>query len=122
MKERILFAAVAGLGLVSASPPSGNAAPADPTAYPACSRTVTDHCIQLYERGVRAPRAAAPQTVQAAPVRHTDGELSEVMAAPEEHPRIAMASAAGDVPCAAPCTVSSHRRVTQRVRRAGERG
>jgi hypothetical protein len=24
--------------------------------YPACSRTVTDSCIQTYERGVRRPR------------------------------------------------------------------
>jgi hypothetical protein len=26
------------------------------TSYPACSRTVTDHCVQTYERGVRRPR------------------------------------------------------------------
>ena len=35
---------------------AGNApAEASPTPPP-CSRTVTDHCIQTYERGVRRPR------------------------------------------------------------------
>ena len=34
-------------------PPAPMAATGD---YPPCSRTVTDHCIQLYERGVRAAR------------------------------------------------------------------
>ena len=29
--------------------------PAD-QEYPACSRTVTDNCVQAYERGVRRPR------------------------------------------------------------------
>ena len=31
-------------------------APARQTSYPPCSRTVTDRCIQLYERGVRGER------------------------------------------------------------------
>jgi len=116
MKKLVLFAAVAGLGLVSASPPPPAVSAQAAATYPPCSRTVTDRCIQLYERGVRAPRAAAPQAGQ------PDGELTEVMAAPDEHPRIEMASAAGDAPCVAPCTVASHRRAAQRVRRAGERG
>jgi hypothetical protein len=34
-------------------PPAPQAATGD---YPPCSRTVTDHCIQTYERGVRAAR------------------------------------------------------------------
>ena len=58
MKKLLLFAAVAGLGLVSASPPSkgpDNGAREAPRHYPPCSRTVRDRCIQLYERGVRAP-------------------------------------------------------------------
>ena len=57
MKKLLLFAAVAGLGLVSASPP-GKGPDNGPREmrrhYPPCSRTVTDRCIQLYERGVRA--------------------------------------------------------------------
>jgi len=57
MKKLLLFAAVAGLGLVSASPPP-KGPEVGPGAmrhhYPPCSRTVTDRCIQLYERGVRA--------------------------------------------------------------------
>jgi hypothetical protein len=57
MKKLLLFAAVAGLGLVSASPP-GKGPDYGPREmrrhYPPCSRTITDRCIQLYERGVRA--------------------------------------------------------------------
>ena len=58
MKKLLLFAAVAGLGLVSASPPDkgpDHGAREAPRHYPPCSRTVRDRCIQLYERGVRAP-------------------------------------------------------------------
>ena len=44
----------------SSYPPCSGAAPAArPQSQPnppACSRTVTDHCIQTYERGVRRPR------------------------------------------------------------------
>ena len=56
MKKLLLFAAVAGLGLVSASPPPkgpDNGPRETRRHYPPCSRTVTDRCIQLYERGVR---------------------------------------------------------------------
>ncbi len=54
MKKRLLFATFAGLTLVSA-------APSDPIpwededslrGYPPCSASVTDRCIQTYERGV----------------------------------------------------------------------
>jgi hypothetical protein len=57
MKKLFVFTALAGLTLVSAAPPShwrsttaerewsGN-------GYPPCTRTRTDRCIQLYERGV----------------------------------------------------------------------
>ncbi|HEX8667825.1 MAG TPA: hypothetical protein VF727_05570 [Allosphingosinicella sp.] len=89
MKKLILFAAVAGLGLVSAAPPGAAPAPAGTRAaggYPPCSRTVTDRCIQLHERGVRtaanlaknrrlgpeqgvATASAAPAPRAAAPVR-----------------------------------------------------
>ena len=58
MKKLILFAAVAGLGLISASPPASDHSDGPREArsgYPPCSRTVTDNCIQLYERGMRAP-------------------------------------------------------------------
>ncbi len=57
MKKLLLFAAVAGLGLVSASPPGkgpDNGAREALRHYPPCSRTVRDRCIQLHERGVRA--------------------------------------------------------------------
>jgi hypothetical protein len=61
MRKLLLFAAVAGLGLVSASPPGKGpetGAREAPHHYPPCSRTVRDRCIQLYERGVRAPARA----------------------------------------------------------------
>ena len=50
------LAGMTGMGgpLVDVSQPP---APQPATeAYPACSRTVTDHCVQTYERGVRQPR------------------------------------------------------------------
>ena len=52
MKKILLCAAaVSGLTLVGASPPPyGQSQEGD--AYPPCSSTVTDRCIQLYERGV----------------------------------------------------------------------
>ncbi len=58
MKKLALFTAVAGLTLVSAAPPSQWSRSVDGNqgagrGYPPCSRTVTDRCIQLYERGIR---------------------------------------------------------------------
>ena len=60
MKRLFLFAAVAGLTLVSAGPPDerGRGPDRDEDAYPPCSRTVRDSCIQLHERGVRRPAHA----------------------------------------------------------------
>lgn len=92
MKKLLLFAAVAGLGLVSASPPDKGPEPAPREArtnYPPCSRTVTDRCIQLGERHHRGRAHAS--------ARHHGGG----------HAR-------------APAGVN--RRLAHRVRRAGERG
>ena len=44
---------VGGTGASPSSPPA--AQPANEN-YPICSRTVTDNCVQAYERGVRRPR------------------------------------------------------------------
>jgi hypothetical protein len=33
--------------------PAGNATPNSSATPPRCSKTVTDHCVQAYERGVR---------------------------------------------------------------------
>jgi len=98
MKRLFLFAAIAGVTLVSAHPPQerGRGANHDDNAYPPCSRTVRDSCIQLHERGVRRHRHVAHHRGHAAHAR--------------------MASR-----CAVRC--AGHRRVTAaRVRRAGERG
>lgn len=103
MKKLILFAAVAGLGLVSASPPDSDYdGPREArSGYPPCSRTVRDRCIQLYERGVRNPENLAenakPDDEEAAPV--------------------AQAAYEGGCRCAHPRRV-----LAQRIRRAGERG
>ncbi len=57
MKKLMLVVVLAGGTLVAAAPPGQwRGASAGETAtgggYPACSRTVKDRCIQLYERGV----------------------------------------------------------------------
>lgn len=69
MKKLILFAAVAGLGLVSAKPPEAadggaGAGMRGSRVYPPCSRTVTDSCIQRHER--RAHRSVLPRRVRMA--------------------------------------------------------
>ena len=100
MKKLILFAAVAGLGLTSASPDYHGGPREARGGYPPCSRTVRDRCIQLYERGVRTPENLA------ANAKPEDDEASAAMAADE-----------------ASCACTHHRRLlAQRIRRAGERG
>lgn len=46
MNKVAIFAAVSGLTLIAAAPHDSAG------GYPPCSATVTDSCIQLYERGV----------------------------------------------------------------------
>jgi hypothetical protein len=104
MKKLFLFAAVAGLGLVSAHPPQdrGRGPNHDEDAYPPCSRTVRDSCIQLNERGVRRHR------------HDEHGSAGEHRGGHASYARMASR-------CAVRC--ASHRRVAAaRVRRAGERG
>jgi hypothetical protein len=97
MKKLILFAAVAGLGLTSASPDYPGGPREARSGYPPCSRAVRDNCIQLYERGVRTPANLAQN------------------AKPNEG-----AEQAG---YAEGCRCARERRVlAQRIRRAGERG
>jgi hypothetical protein len=99
MKKLILFAAVAGLGLVSASPPGEKPSEGPREArsgYPPCSRTVTDRCIQRSARHVRE-RGHASTSHRTAP------------------PAAATARAARFVH-------HQSRQVAQRIRRAGERG
>jgi hypothetical protein len=121
MMKPCLFAVVAGLMLVSASPPGGaeDAASASASAaYPPCSRTVKDRCIQLYERGVGSPEnlAANAGSGKAAPAAATGGPYEPAPAA-SAYP-----------PCTAKlqdrCNqlVRRHVRHARHVRRAGERG
>jgi hypothetical protein len=110
--KRVLFAVVAGLGLVSASPPEGDHRVEARDGYPPCSATVTDECIQLHERGVRAPANLARN-------RGRDAH-----AAADHHP----APAAGGGRHYPPCTTvrkdecRQQRALARRIRMAGERG
>jgi hypothetical protein len=150
MKKLLLFAAVAGLGLVSASPPKGpDTGEREARRYPPCSRTVTDRCIQLHERGVRAPRhrehhARGDDGAHRGHADHRghrerhargDGAHDDHRGHREHHAdrghrehgaadhrparRVAMASRASRV---VGCRCQPRRPVAQRVRRAGERG
>jgi len=77
MKKLLLFAAVAGLGLVSASPP-GKGPDNGPREmrrhYPPCSRTITDRCIQLYERGRHDRGDEARDEPRMRPDRYADDD------------------------------------------------
>jgi hypothetical protein len=105
MKKLFLFAAVAGLGLVSAGPPGKDEPSESRAGYPPCSRNVTDHCIQLHERGVRTPENLA---------RNRQTQREDV-ADREEH-------CAGATEHRCSRHHRHHRQLAQRIRRAGERG
>jgi hypothetical protein len=108
MRKLVLFAAIAWVGLVSAHPREadrGHAPRESRAGYPPCSATVTDRCIQLYERGVRAPaNLARNRTVSA--------------------PRTEMAGGRRYPPCTATRKdeCRQQRALARRVRMAGERG
>jgi hypothetical protein len=144
MKKAILFAA-AGILLVSASPGTRNpSAKGEARGYPPCSRTVTDRCIQLYERGVRTPENLALNALPGTPYpARGSGASSAVLADTDvgEAPAAARAEAAPARPriqvraerpvryAAATyprCTAANRDRCQQqraaRISRAGERG
>ncbi len=116
MKRLCLFAAVAGLSLVSAAPPepwSGGAS--DAGGYPPCSRTVTDRCIQLYERGVStAANLALNERLGPGRIGTAIGGPYEPAPVPEAG-RWRAASRGGDYP---PCSAT----VTDRCIQLYERG
>ena len=95
-----LFAAAAGLALVSASPPGPGPGPgADEDDYPPCSRTVRDHCTQIYERGPRTSLGDEARALD--PADDDDG--------PEPMP-VAAATANADYP---PCSATLRDRCQQ---------
>ena len=105
MKKLLLVAPVLLLGLVSAHPPGGHGPGPGPmagegTGYPPCSRTLTDRCIQLHERGVRDPDNLAVNA----------GDLPPE-AGPPPMAQPAQVSG-GDYP---PCTAARQDRCTQGV-------
>ena len=131
MKIHLLLTAVAGLALVGASPPSDPIPWEDEESlrdYPPCSATVTDRCIQTYERGVKASKKvahkAAHEPAVGGPEHHDSGKY-----AASDYP-----------PCSATVTDrciqtserssatrmarkhSEHKRHMQLAMRAGERG
>jgi len=112
--KRFLFAAVAFIGLVSASPPAEEDAREARGGYPPCSARVTDECIQLYERGVGTRENLADNRGSR---RHGDDRAHLGRHQP--------ATAAGGYP---PCSSTvkdecrQRRVLARRVRMAGERG
>lgn len=141
MKKLLLFAAVAGLGLVSASPP-GKGPDNGPREmrrnYPPCSRAVTDRCIQLYERGRHDREDEARDEHrghhdQMARDDHGDhrwcrehhayhGEHHDRMMAEGRPARRIVMTARVTRVVGCHCAPAPRRQVAQHVRRAGERG
>ncbi len=87
MKKIMMITTLAGLTLVAAAPPSHWRSGSDRewtgNGYPPCSRTVTDRCIQLYERGV-ATAANLALNERLGPNRAGVG-LAAVLPAPEPY-------------------------------------
>ena len=107
MKIKLVIAAAGGLVLLGAAPPHAGhppVAPVSKSGYPPCTRTVTDNCIQLYERGVGTEANLARNARGGPGVTHTAQAAPARAAAP-----VRLASRSTHKP----------RRV---VRRAGERG
>ncbi len=123
MMKLSLFAAVAGLTLVSASPPPAETrAGAAAGDYPPCSRTVTDRCIQLHERGVKAPAKVAGSRAAATVARGGPYEAAPVATAGSDYPPCSatVRDRCNQLKKASPmrsAAVSRHR-----IRAAGERG
>ena len=107
MKIRLVIAAAGGLALLGAAPPPAPApapaAPVSKSGYPPCSRTDTDRCIQLYERGVGTEANLARNA------RGGPGVTATAQAAAPKAKPVRLASRTVHKP-------------KQRVRRAGERG
>ena len=122
MKASILFAVFAGLTLVSAAPPGSKAiTTADAVAgYPPCSATVTDRCIQLYERGVRAAKAAPAKPAAVKPAQGGPYEsASTAIMSPDDYP---VCSRSVTDRCVQRATRRAAPSYARQVRRAGERG
>jgi hypothetical protein len=99
MMKPLLLAPIAFVGLASASPPPMMpGGPPEADGYPPCSATITDRCVQTYERHRRhrADEAYGPPPPTAAP------------------PPVEMSG--GDYP---PCTATRTDRCQQGVRRQG---
>lgn len=78
-----LFAVIAGTALVSAAPPvHGPSAAVSADGYPPCSATVTDRCVQTYERGVGTVAAAPIRTAQGGPYE----SASTAIMSPDDYP------------------------------------
>lgn len=121
MKKLLLFAAVAGLGLVSASPPNKGPDDGERHArharhYPPCSRTVTDRCTQLYERGAHA----AHRGEHHARGEHRGHREHHAYGGHRGHHDHGAAAHRAARPMARAARATRH--VGHRVRRAGERG
>lgn len=132
MKTLFLFAAVAGLGLVSASPPGPDEMSGRDEAradYPPCSARVTDECVQRHERGVQAPENLAEnrhrqRRGEEMGMAEGDEPGLEPRPAPAPRARPAYGGSSHYPPCSAAVKdeCRQHRALARRIRMAGERG
>lgn len=106
MRKQLFFAAAAGLTLVSAHPPQsqdiGRGTAGTATGYPPCSKAVTDRCIQLHERGVRAPANLALNSPSGRPAKVVRPAPDDIDVTYAGDLRAPSASAARPEPPAAP--------------------
>ena len=132
MKKYLPLLAVAGFTLVSASPPSDPIPWEDADSlrsYPPCSATVTDRCIQSYERGVAASRNLARS--EPAATRGGGGQAIPQKLAESDYPPcsrtvtdrcIQTGGSAASTRMARSAPAEKHHARTQLAMRAGERG
>ncbi len=122
MKKLHLFAAAAGLTLVGAAPPPSSWDAGEGTAsggYPPCSRTVTDRCIQLYERGVRTPQnLALNERLGPGRIATAMGGPYEPTSTPEDGDWQTEPTVSDYPPCSATVTDRCIQRQSRRWRRA----
>jgi hypothetical protein len=106
MKKLYALAPLIFLGLASAAPPPmpGDGGPPEADGYPPCSRTVTDRCVQTYERGVRRH---GPVPEAEAIVAEADDAADAVA---DSADAVAEAADAGGYP---PCTAARRDSCTQ---------
>ena len=131
MRKQLLVLAAASVGALLAGAAPGGYGQGDrdmaSNGYPACSKTVTDRCIQLYESVVRSPENLAmnsrlgPGRVAPAPRMASAGMMRPAMGGPiEDVPMAPMAS--GPAAMSREAYPACSRTITDRCIQLYERG